>query len=504
MTETPEIPVRFFLAQLMLPVRKIMVRTAVECASQVAETLSFDSSETGGIKLAVEEAFCNAVDHFSGIAKEDERIHLEFYVEGDRLVISIRERGIPFDHPQAQRFMPTDLDSADMPGLGSLLMQQSMDSVERFVHGREGKEVRMTKKIRYGSLPAEVLDTKPVVRRTKRPTVAKPEVRLTRPDELAEVCRLAWRCYGFTQEDFLYDLDALTKKVESGEFKSVIGIDPESGNIIGHSGFKYHDPSVKVPELGLAFVDPAYRSPHLAPMMAQLLFDMARDEGDRGVFDCSVTTHTFSQKALQEVMGSRPCCLMLGIAASGMQVKELATSKQEKGSVVNHYYAFDRSPETIFIPAHHQEMVADIYRWMEVPREFGVPDMEPPSGASSISLFPLPDELNVAFIVVHAIGADTVKEIADGLRQCRKDRMDAVYLFLPANDKAAAYLVEQCERLRFFFAGVMPHIHDGHDRVLMQYVDIPLDMDAIRVYGDMSRQLKAYVMKEQQRVQDLR
>ena len=383
-------------------------------------------------------------------------------------------------------------------------MHQAMDSVELFVHGRKGKEVRMTKKVRYGSLPAELVDTRPVARAAKRPTVKEPEVRLTRPDELAEVCRLAWRCYGFTQEEFLYDLEALTKKVEAGEFKSVIGIDPASGNIIGHAGFKYHDPAVKVPELGLAFVDPAYRSPGLAPKMTQLLFAMARDEGDRGVFDCSVTTHTFSQKGLQDVMGCRPCCLMLGIAASGMQAKELATSRQEKGSVVNHYYAMDRTPETIFIPPRHQAMVADIYRWMEMPREFGAADTEPPEGASSVSIFPLSGELNVAFIIVHSIGADTVGEIADGLERCRTDRMDAVYLFLSAGDKAAAWLVEQCERLRFFFAGVMPHVHDGQDRVLMQYVDVALDMDAIRVYGDMSRQLKAYVMEEQRRVRDLR
>lgn len=480
-----------------------MVRTAVECAGQVAETLSFDRSEAAGVELAVEEAFCNAVDHFSGIAGEDERIHLEFYVEGDSLVISIREKGIPFDRTQAKRFMPSDPESADRPGLGSLLMHQPMDSVELFVHGRKGKEVRMTKKIRYGSLPAELVDTKPVERRKKRPTVKDPIVRMARPDELAEVCRLAWRCYGFTQEEFLYDLQALTKKVENGEFKSVIGIDPESGDMIGHAGFKYHDPSVNVPELGLVFVDPAYRSPGLAPKMTQLLFDMARSEGDKGVFDCSVTTHTFSQKGLQEIMGSRPCALMLGIAASGMQAKELATSKQEKGSVVNHYYAIDRTRETIFIPPHHQEMVADIYGWMEVPRDFGVPDMEPPTGTSSISLFPLPDELNVAFIIVHAIGADTVKEIADGLQQCRRDRMDAIYLFLPINDKAAAYLIDQCEGMRFFFAGVMPHIHDGQDRALLQFVDIQIDFDAIRVYGDMSRQLKSYVMGERERVRNL-
>ena len=471
----------------------------MECANHVAQVLSFNDKESYAVQLAVDEAFCNAVEHFSGEVKNDERIHLEFYVEGDSLIISIREKGIPFDHSKAERFTPGDAEGTDKPGLGSLLMQQAMDSVELFVHGREGKEVRLTKRIRYGSLPQDLLDTKPVRRRVKRPTVKEPEVRLARRDELAEVCRLAWRCYGFTQEEFLYDLDALTAKVNKGEFKSVIAIDPDSGHMIGHIGFKYHDPAVKVPEMGLAFVDPAYRSPGLPQKMARVLFDLAEAEGDRGIFDCSVTTHTFSQKGMHD-MGSRPCSVMLGIAATGMQAKELKTSRQEKGSVVNHYFAIDRTPATIFLPEHHQKIVSEMYEWMELPRKFGTPDKIPPTGESSVNVFPLPDELNVAFIVINTIGAETAHEVQAGLEQCRKSRMDAVYAFLPAGVAASPYLMEQCERMGFFFSGIMPHIHDGDDRILMQYLAVPLDLDAVRVYGDMTRKLFDHVKAEQQRV----
>ncbi|WP_207263779.1 GNAT family N-acetyltransferase [Desulfovibrio sp. Huiquan2017] len=499
MPHSEKAPNELFLAKLSLPVRKCMSKTAVECAGNVAGVLSLDKKETYRVKLAVDEAFCNAVDHFSGSADE-ERVHLEFSVRGDALVISIRERGIPFDHSRAERFSPGDPDSVDKPGLGSLLMHQAMDSVELFIHGREGKEVRLTRKLRYGNLPQELLDTRDTRRGRPRTTVREPEVRLAREDELAEVCRLAWRCYGFTQEAFLYDLDALTAKVRGGEFKSVVGVDPASGALIGHAGLKYHDPTVRVPELGLVFVDPAYRAPTLAPKMVRLLFDKARAEGDRGVFDCSVTTHTFSQKGLQKEMGCRPCCLMLGIAAAGMQVKELATSRQAKGSVVNHYFPFDRSAATVYLPEHHQGMAGDIYRWMDLPRTFGEPGDAPLPDASSVDVFPLPDELNAAFIVVRAIGADTVREIAEGLRRCRENRMDAIYAFLPAGVPTAPGVVDACERMGFFFAGVMPHVHDGQDRILLQYIDIPLDPEAIRVYGDMSRKLFAYILEEQRRV----
>ncbi|WP_319469960.1 ATP-binding protein [uncultured Pseudodesulfovibrio sp.] len=126
------------LAKLTLPVRKLMVRTAVECAGQVAKVLSLDTRETFAIKLAVDEAFCNAVEHFSGDIKEDEHIHIAFSVKAGSLVISIREKGIPFDSAQAERFTPGDLESVNRPGLGSLLMLNAMDSVELL--SMDGKE----------------------------------------------------------------------------------------------------------------------------------------------------------------------------------------------------------------------------------------------------------------------------------------------------------------------------------------------------------------------------
>lgn len=56
------------------------------------------------------------------------------------------------------------------------------------------------------------------------------------------------------------------------------------------------------------------------------------------------------------------------------------------------------------------------------------------------------------------------------------------------------------ETTNSIFLAKLPHVHAGQDRILIQYVDIPIDFDAIRVYGDMSRQLKYYVIGEQDRV----
>ncbi|CCO24451.1 ATP-binding protein [Maridesulfovibrio hydrothermalis] len=489
---------KLFLAQLTLPVNRTMIRAAVECAAQVGNILSFDEADNYTLQVAVEEAVCNAIDHFSGLPGEDERVHLEFYVEAGLLIVSIREKGIPFNLSHADKYTPEDLEGMSKPGLGMLLMHKGMESVELFVHGREGKETRLTKKLAYGALPDSLRNRRSVKR--KRETVKNYIIRPACIEELPDICQLAWKCYGYTQEKFLYDIDALTEKFASGEFKSIIAIDTDRNIIIGHVGLKYHDPAVKVSELGLAFVDPAFRCSGVSRDLGPFSRKIAMENGDAGIFDCSVTTHTFSQKAIQEYFGSSPCSLFLGIVVSDMEVKGLTVSKQLKGSTLNHYYAFDHSGKTIYIPQHHHKMVQEIYEWMDVPRSFGKPEKIAPSSDSSLNVFDLPDGLNVSFLIVNNIGENSFNEIEEAFQQCRRSRKDAVYAFLPSGVPFSPYLVEQLEKRGFSFAGIMPHIHNGDDRIILQWVDVPLDMDAIHVYGDRARRLFSYIKDELKRV----
>lgn len=499
MTAAADAERRIPLGGMSLPVHLTMTRTAVAFAAQTASLLSFSEDERRLLELAVEEAFANAVEHFSG-PTEGESIDLECCVLSSDLIVSIRERGIPFDPRPGRRYSTEDMDSMDMPGLGTLLMQRAVDSVEFLNHGRSGKETRLVKRLGYGAVPEALAQERKRPRGRQRITVKELLARRATREELPEISRLAWRCYGYTQEAFLYDPEALAEAYDRGSYIPVVGTNPEDGAMFIHGGLKVHDPAVPVAELGLAFTDPGYRCPTGTRRMADAIRAIAREAGHRGTFDCSVTTHTHSQKAMQEYYGSSPCAVMLAIAAQGMHVKELATTTQPKGSVVNHYLPYDRSPDTVHLPRRHQAMAAEIYSWMEMPRTFAESLPRPGAGESDVQLIPLPDELNAAFIVVSSIGARTADEVAQALRQCRAQRLDAVYAFLPLADPGCPWLTEQCETLGLSFAGLMPHIHDGGDRLLMQRMDIDLDLDAIRLYGDRSRRLFAYVTEELARV----
>ena len=494
---------KIFLLKAEFPVNLLMTRNAVFSATHIADLLSFNQKDKYDLEVAVEEAFSNAIQHFSKESVADERIYLEFNIEDGFLIVSIRENGIPFKMENSERFTPDNPLNMDKPGLGTFLIEQTMDSVEYFVHGRSGKETRMKKKFQNSCIPEGLVPKTVIKRGRKRPLVKNPIIREATLKDLPEICQLAWKCYGYTQEELLYDLDLLTKKFNAGEVKPIIAIDPESGKLIAHEALKYHDTNVRVSELSLAFIDPTYRCPDLSRKFAKKVLEVAKTNNERGIFDCSVTTHTFSQKASQEYVGSNPCSIFIGIAATGMQAKELRTTVQEKGTVVNHYYVFDHSTHRIYIPKQHQQMVEKIYSWLELTREFAPAKLVKPTGESSTICVPLPDELNVSFIVLNRLGENTVSEVRDTLHKCRSERQDMVYIFMPSGVETAPWVFNECEKLGFSFAGIMPHIHDGDDRLLLQWMNISIDYSKIKVYGPKSAELLEYVIKEIDRVNSI-
>ncbi|WP_027721174.1 hypothetical protein [Maridesulfovibrio zosterae] len=65
------------------------------------------------------------------------------------------------------------------------------------------------------------------------------------------------------------------------------------------------------------------------------------------------------------------------------------------------------------------------------------------------------------------------------------------------------FFVEEFEKIGFSFAGVMPHIHNGSDRITLQWLDVRLDMAAIRTYGDKTKEVFDYIKTELERVKSL-
>ncbi|MCG6185909.1 GNAT family N-acetyltransferase [Maribellus maritimus] len=482
-----------FLGQFRLPVLYDFIPQAVANAESIAHVLHFNATESNKLQMAVEEAVKNVIDHYSTIVQSTDFIDIHYKIKDGQLIISVFEKGIPFQQGKSNKY---SLDRPYNAGLGMHMLNSLMDKVELIVHGRKGKETRLTKKIRTDQIPDSLIALYDGRRRMQtRIRVKEYKIRRANKDDISDIVRLAWKCYGYTQEELLYDAKNLEHQLNAEELVSFVVINKDDRAVIAHLALKYHDKNV--PEMGLAFIDPTYRCPGVMVELGSAAKQYAQEQGADGIFDCAVTTHTVSQKELQEI-GARPCTLMMGIAASGMQANMTGINTQAKGTTVNHYNAFKYTEEMVYSTEKHKGMIQSIYRWMEMPRVFGEPTIDAPAEKSQVFLVPLSESLNVAFIIVGQIGKETVSEIIHHMEKCIMQKMDACYLFMSMQHPYSPFVVEECEKAGFSFCGIMPHIHNGEDRILLQKINVKLDKESIRVCSDHSRELLQYVLDQLQ------
>jgi len=482
-----------FLGQFRLPVLYDFIPQAVANAASIASVLHFDASESNKLQMAVEEAVKNVIDHYSTVIQPTDFIDIHYKIKDEQLLISVFEKGIPFQQGKSNKY---SLDRPYNAGLGMHMLNSLMDKVELIVHGRNGKETRLTKKISMDQIPDGLIALYDGRRRMQtRIRVQDYKIRRATREDISDIVRLAWKCYGYTQEELLYDAENLEHQLNAEELVSFVVINNDDKAVIAHLALKYHDKNV--PEMGLAFIDPTYRCPGVMVELGDEAKKYAKAQGADGIFDCAVTTHTVSQKELQEI-GAHPCTLMMGIAASGMQANMTGTNAQTKGTTVNHYNVFKYHEETVYSTEKHKDMIQSIYNWMEMPRVFGEPAIAAPGEKSEVFLVPLSESLNVAFIIVGQIGIETPSEIIHYMNKCMIEKMDACYIFMSMQHPYSPVVVEECEKAGFSFCGIMPHIHNGEDRILLQKVNVKLNKESIRVYSDQSRELLQYVFDQLQ------
>ncbi len=130
--------------ELKFPSRVESIAEATEAAVDVARRAGFGDEALFGIDMAVREAMTNAVLHGNRCDASISTV-LGVQVQGDALVISIRDRGKGFDPSGVPD--PTDPQNLlKASGRGILFMRTFMDEVAWERHPEGGTVVRMTKK----------------------------------------------------------------------------------------------------------------------------------------------------------------------------------------------------------------------------------------------------------------------------------------------------------------------------------------------------------------------
>ena len=130
--------------ELSFPSRVEAIAEAAEAAVDVARRAGFAQEALYGVDMAVREAATNAVLHGN---RQDaaKTFEVAVSVQGDRLVVTVRDRGEGFDAAAVPD--PTDPQNLlKASGRGILFMRTFMDEVAWEQHPQGGTVVRMTKK----------------------------------------------------------------------------------------------------------------------------------------------------------------------------------------------------------------------------------------------------------------------------------------------------------------------------------------------------------------------
>ncbi|HNQ23302.1 MAG TPA: ATP-binding protein [Phycisphaerae bacterium] len=119
-----------------------------EVILQEMEARGFSKDEAFAVKLALEEAFSNAIKH-GNRCDSAKSILIRYAVSAERVVVIVRDEGGGFEPEQIPD--PTHPDRLPLPnGRGIMLMRAYMDEVCYRDHGRE---VYMVKRRTPGGTP---------------------------------------------------------------------------------------------------------------------------------------------------------------------------------------------------------------------------------------------------------------------------------------------------------------------------------------------------------------
>jgi serine/threonine-protein kinase RsbW len=131
---------------LRFPARFEFLDEIREFVSQVAHEGGFSEKMIYSLQLAADEAASNIIEHaYAGAS--DAYVDITCDMNGDEIVITMKDQGIPFDPSGVKEpNLTADLSERQIGGLGVYLMRKIMDTVRYETNPRNGNLLTMTKR----------------------------------------------------------------------------------------------------------------------------------------------------------------------------------------------------------------------------------------------------------------------------------------------------------------------------------------------------------------------
>jgi serine/threonine-protein kinase RsbW len=491
-------------SRVTIPVHLSYIKPVGAYVTELARDMGFTETETNRINLALEETLVNVIE-FGYEGRSSESFDLVFECWDFRLVIRIHEKGIPFNPERLPQYQPGRPDLADGgAGLGLHLIRSFMDEVTFIRKGREGQEIRLVKNLedkRIDRIIPRLEAEEPAEEPAPRPADVPPpdfDIRRMRPDEAVEVSKCAYKCYGYTYEDYVYYPERLAAMNEEGSLYSVVAVGAE-GNMMGHAGLKYPYPQAPIAESGVAFVYPDYRRLGLFQRFNAHFIDHARRIGLSGLFGRAVTSHVASQR-MAAGHGYKDCGLFLGVFPGDVDFKKIAgkTTQRESG-LLSFLELNGEETREIYVTERYRSIVEEVFSSLNVPvrlADGSADSARSPDGPSHMEAA-VNTALNMAEMVVHHPGDGLRQELRFKHKEFCLKRIEVIHLVLDLENPHTEALIRESDALGFFFSGVLPYGIAGRHALMLQYLNnVVIDFDRIKLFSPEAAGLLEFIKTE--------
>lgn len=461
-----------------------------------AEIIGFKKKESIHIELLIEEILSNIIKYdFMPGQKEDINICLNKTTLG--MSVSIHSNSIPLDIEKINSFASANIEEIvehNSSGLGIFIVNKLASNLTYTNKGKDGQFIYFEKK-----LPQDAVVESAVFDQTNAQLEVKTEfdfyLRLLKPQEALFISQLAYYAYHVSYIlDTIYYPESVRKLNEEGEMVSVVAVNKENEDIIGHVA-AIHEELSGMPEMAVAFVNPQYRGGGCLHKSAEFLLELLKERGAQGVFVHAVTTHVYSQKAAYK-LGLRETTLFIS-RLTPLLMNEIKDEEQPRESLLRMYLPLKcLEPKTIYVPKHHSEMVLRIYE--NIGERVNIISNYPTQNSQNefTEIEVSTDNYGCSHIYIEQYGADTKTIIDKTLKSHCINRIESIYLYLPLEHSQTITYCAQFESLQFFFGGIIQK-KNNLDFLVLQYLNNQIyDYNSVSLFSDFAKELFLYIQKQ--------
>lgn len=383
------------------------------------------------------------------------------------LQLRITNHGLPYDQSLVPEYDPAQPGSAedDQTGLSAFLMHKLADRSRVLNLGTQGQHVELEWWLpQQGNLMATATSA-PRASSDSAPTESAPlpaAVRPLQPGDAIHLARLMYRTYGYSYNPDMYVADRILQRCADGRLTSWVAqvptADGSSTPIVGHIALlKNHrdDPAL---EVGSAVVEPDQRGSGLLGKLLGAVTQALEQRPEAAAFVHAVTRHPFTQKTFGR-LGYLPTALMLAYIPANVQFRSIPgqASTQRTSAFYSCRLLRPVPPVEVYLPPDLADLV--LPRAADIGMELRPQPLrsEPMQGATQLET-QVEAGLNVAYMVARHTGADWVEALQRNLRQCCRQKVDAIYLSLDLCNPHTPAAWQAAAQLGFLPAGLTPYM----------------------------------------------